>query len=263
MLDAPDGERLVAWWLPPRRDDAPVFLYLHGNASNLGARALRLARLASGGAGVLALSWRGYGGSTGRAARGRPDHRCADRLCRARSAGAVLAHRAVRRVAGHHGGGDAGGAAAGGSRGARLQLRLRARRGAGRLPLAAGGLAVAGHLPRRPGRASRSACRCCRCTAASIRSRRCPRRCGCSRCCRSGSRSCTWRSAATRHRWTGSSRHCCASSARAPVCDEPACTRPAGRHSRYQTISAAVARHMTALTPLTSVTRLTRCPSCS
>jgi pimeloyl-ACP methyl ester carboxylesterase len=64
-LDTPDRQRLVAWWLPPQHADAPVFLYLHGNAANLGARTARLTRLAAGGAGVLALSWRGYGGSSG------------------------------------------------------------------------------------------------------------------------------------------------------------------------------------------------------
>lgn len=65
-LATPDGERIVTWWLPPGRADAPVFLYLHGNGANLGARDRRLSRLAEDGAGVLAVSWRGYGGSTGR-----------------------------------------------------------------------------------------------------------------------------------------------------------------------------------------------------
>lgn len=64
-LDTADGERLAAWWLPPQGDKAPVFLYLHGNSAHLGPRAVRLGRLAAGGAGVLALSWRGYGGSSG------------------------------------------------------------------------------------------------------------------------------------------------------------------------------------------------------
>ncbi|MDH4061252.1 MAG: alpha/beta hydrolase [Aquincola sp.] len=64
-LDAPDGERLVAWWIAPRTAQSPVYLYLHGNGANLHARAARLERLAHDGAGVLALSWRGYGGSSG------------------------------------------------------------------------------------------------------------------------------------------------------------------------------------------------------
>ena len=65
-LDTPDGERLVAWWMPPPDARAPVLLYLHGNGANLDNRALRLQALRQDGFGVLALSWRGYGGSSGR-----------------------------------------------------------------------------------------------------------------------------------------------------------------------------------------------------
>ncbi|MBN8506624.1 MAG: alpha/beta hydrolase [Burkholderiales bacterium] len=64
-LQAADGETLVAWWLPPPRPGAPVVLYLHGNGANLDNRAARLKALHEDGAGVLALSWRGYGGSSG------------------------------------------------------------------------------------------------------------------------------------------------------------------------------------------------------
>jgi pimeloyl-ACP methyl ester carboxylesterase len=64
-LDTADGERLVAWWHPPRDARSPVVLYLHGNGANLAARMGRLRWLAQQGAGFLALSWRGYGGSTG------------------------------------------------------------------------------------------------------------------------------------------------------------------------------------------------------
>jgi hypothetical protein len=64
-LATPDGESLRAWWKPPRDDQAPVFLYLHGNADNLEARGARFAHMTRDGAGILALSWRGYGGSTG------------------------------------------------------------------------------------------------------------------------------------------------------------------------------------------------------
>jgi uncharacterized protein len=60
-----DGERLVAWWVAPRDAGRPVYLYLHGNGANLEARAARFARLVEDGAGLYALSWRGYGGSTG------------------------------------------------------------------------------------------------------------------------------------------------------------------------------------------------------
>ena len=60
-----DGETLVAWWRAPKGETDPVYLYLHGNGGNLMLRGERLAFLAGDGAGVLALSWRGYGGSTG------------------------------------------------------------------------------------------------------------------------------------------------------------------------------------------------------
>jgi pimeloyl-ACP methyl ester carboxylesterase len=64
-LATPDGERIVVWWAAPRAAGRPVYLYLHGNGAHLHARALRLAKLAEDGAGVMAVSWRGYGGSTG------------------------------------------------------------------------------------------------------------------------------------------------------------------------------------------------------
>jgi hypothetical protein len=85
-LETADGERIVAWWLPPRGDTAPVYLYLHGNGANLLARDTRLRRLAADGAGFLAVSWRGYGGSSGR-----PDE--AALLDDARTAHAALASR--------------------------------------------------------------------------------------------------------------------------------------------------------------------------
>jgi hypothetical protein len=61
-----DGETLVAWWKPPADDKAAAYLYFHGNGGNLMLRGERFALLARDGSGVLALSWRGYGGSTGR-----------------------------------------------------------------------------------------------------------------------------------------------------------------------------------------------------
>ncbi len=63
-LQAADGTALQAWWLPPAT--APVALYLHGNGANLDNRAERIQALHADGLGVLALSWRGYGGSGGR-----------------------------------------------------------------------------------------------------------------------------------------------------------------------------------------------------
>lgn len=64
-LTTPDGERIVVWWSPPADATRPVFLYLHGNGANLVARARRFERLIADGTGLMAVSWRGYGGSTG------------------------------------------------------------------------------------------------------------------------------------------------------------------------------------------------------
>lgn len=65
-LTAADGERLVAWVVPPR-SGRPVILYFHGNAGNLGrpGRVGRFKALTEDGTGLLAVSYRGYGGSTG------------------------------------------------------------------------------------------------------------------------------------------------------------------------------------------------------
>lgn len=65
-LDTPDGERLIAWWLPPQPGQGAV-LYLHGNGSN-GSDPRRLVRfhdLQTAGFGVLAVEYRGFSGSTG------------------------------------------------------------------------------------------------------------------------------------------------------------------------------------------------------
>jgi uncharacterized protein len=64
-LDTADGEKLIAWHVPPR-DGRPVVLYFHGNGGALDLRADRFRNLTSDGTGLLALSYRGYGGSSGR-----------------------------------------------------------------------------------------------------------------------------------------------------------------------------------------------------
>jgi len=70
-LSTSDGETLKAWWVAPTAG-RPVYLYLHGNAgtlegsfSNPHGRAERFTALVQEGAGLLAVSWRGYGGSSG------------------------------------------------------------------------------------------------------------------------------------------------------------------------------------------------------
>lgn len=66
VLRAADGEKLIAWVVPPR-EGKPVLLFFHGNAGNFG-RAIRQTRfraLTQDGTGLFAVNYRGYGGSTG------------------------------------------------------------------------------------------------------------------------------------------------------------------------------------------------------
>lgn len=58
-----DGERLKAWHWPGER--ALTFVHFHGNAGHRGHRLEWIEALRSLGGGVLALDYRGYGGSTG------------------------------------------------------------------------------------------------------------------------------------------------------------------------------------------------------
>jgi fermentation-respiration switch protein FrsA (DUF1100 family) len=64
VLDTADGEKVIAWHVPPR-GDRPVVLYFHGNGGALRYRVGRFQALTADGAGLVALSYRGYGGSTG------------------------------------------------------------------------------------------------------------------------------------------------------------------------------------------------------
>lgn len=64
MLDTSDGERIVVWHVPPRGDN-PVVLYFQGNGGGLDLRAERFRRLVADGIGLVALNYRGYGGSSG------------------------------------------------------------------------------------------------------------------------------------------------------------------------------------------------------
>lgn len=63
-LNPADGERVLAWHVPPR-GDKPVVLYFHGNGGALRLRVDRFQRLVADGVGLLGLSYRGYGGSSG------------------------------------------------------------------------------------------------------------------------------------------------------------------------------------------------------
>ena len=64
VLQSADGEHVIAWHVPPR-DGKPLVIYFQGNGGGLNLRAERFGRLTSDGTGLLALSYRGYGGSSG------------------------------------------------------------------------------------------------------------------------------------------------------------------------------------------------------
>src|SRR5438874_192083 len=64
VLQTGDGEKVIAWHVPPR-GEKPVVLYFHGNGGALALRASRFRALVADGTGLLALSYRGYGGSSG------------------------------------------------------------------------------------------------------------------------------------------------------------------------------------------------------
>jgi uncharacterized protein len=63
-LTSSDGERLVAWHVAPR-DGKPVILYFHGNGGALRYRVERFRQLIGDGIGLVALEYRGFGGSSG------------------------------------------------------------------------------------------------------------------------------------------------------------------------------------------------------
>lgn len=63
-LETADGETVIAWYVPPRAGK-PLVLYFHGNAGALHHRVDRFRPLVAAGNGLLALSYRGFGGSTG------------------------------------------------------------------------------------------------------------------------------------------------------------------------------------------------------
>ncbi len=63
-LDTADGERVIIWHVPPRANNA-VVLYFHGNAGSLSLRNERVQRITADGTGLVALSYRGFGGSSG------------------------------------------------------------------------------------------------------------------------------------------------------------------------------------------------------
>ena len=67
-IETPDGEKLAGWWKAPP-EGSGVVLYLHGQLGSLGTQDYIVTRardMAAANVGVLAIDYRGYGGSTGR-----------------------------------------------------------------------------------------------------------------------------------------------------------------------------------------------------
>jgi fermentation-respiration switch protein FrsA (DUF1100 family) len=63
-LTTEDGERVLVWHVPPR-GERPVVIYFQGNGGGLNLRVTRFQSLVADGTGLIALSYRGYGGSSG------------------------------------------------------------------------------------------------------------------------------------------------------------------------------------------------------
>jgi uncharacterized protein len=65
VLTTADGEKVIVWHVPAR-PGRPVILYFHGNGDYLAGFFGRFRDLIADGIGVVALSYRGYAGSSGR-----------------------------------------------------------------------------------------------------------------------------------------------------------------------------------------------------
>jgi fermentation-respiration switch protein FrsA (DUF1100 family) len=65
ILASADGEKLFAWHVVPKGAKR-VVIYFQGNAGGLNLRAGRFKWLIEDGTGLIALSYRGFGGSTGK-----------------------------------------------------------------------------------------------------------------------------------------------------------------------------------------------------
>jgi fermentation-respiration switch protein FrsA (DUF1100 family) len=64
VLTTEDGEKVIVWHVPAK-PGRPVVLFFHGNGDFLAGRVSRFRSLTSDGTGLVALSFRGYAGSTG------------------------------------------------------------------------------------------------------------------------------------------------------------------------------------------------------
>jgi fermentation-respiration switch protein FrsA (DUF1100 family) len=64
VLTTHDGEKVIAWYVPPR-DGKRVVIFFHGNGDTLALRVARLRAIIADGTGLIAVSFRGYAGSSG------------------------------------------------------------------------------------------------------------------------------------------------------------------------------------------------------
>jgi fermentation-respiration switch protein FrsA (DUF1100 family) len=64
VLTSADGERVIVWHVPPKPGH-PVVLFFPGNGDFLAGRVDRFRGIVADGTGLVALSYRGYAGSTG------------------------------------------------------------------------------------------------------------------------------------------------------------------------------------------------------
>jgi fermentation-respiration switch protein FrsA (DUF1100 family) len=65
VLTTADGEKIIAWHVPARQG-CPLVLFFHGNGDFLAGRVSRFKGITADGTGLVAVSFRGYAGSTGR-----------------------------------------------------------------------------------------------------------------------------------------------------------------------------------------------------
>src|ERR1700760_294583 len=64
VLTTADGERVIVWHVPPKPGHA-VVLYFPGNGDYLAGQVSRFRNIIADGTGLIALSYRGYAGSSG------------------------------------------------------------------------------------------------------------------------------------------------------------------------------------------------------
>ena len=64
VVETSDGEHLFAWYVPAL-EGCPTLLMLHGRSGHIGRGVEKYGKVHDAGVGLLALSWRGYAGSTG------------------------------------------------------------------------------------------------------------------------------------------------------------------------------------------------------